>query len=192
MERIIIIILMIVEAWMYILGIILGSAAVQHNKIAAQYKEQKKLAPEWERKAVTLWKKVKILCSIMRWHPLGNDSLIIIYNTLSYMLATTELLDGNTKEFIKIATEANQSFSGTYEVLPFLLALYYNAEGDWEMAEKYYRSYLLCDHEKKNMQIVMQKLFSDTEVDETKLKKVLQEVWDPATMKLFQENKLIN
>ena len=50
------------------------------------------------------------------------------------MLATTELLDGNTNEFIKIATEANQSFSDTYEVLPFLLALYYNAEGDREMA----------------------------------------------------------
>ena len=192
MERIIIIILALIEAWMYILGILLRSAAAQHNKIAAQYKEQKKLAPEWERKAVTLWKKVKTLCSIMRWHPLGNDSLIIIYNALSYMLATTELLDGNTNEFIKIATEANQSFSDTYEVLPFLLALYYNAEGDREMAEKYYRSYLLCDHEKKNMQIVMQKLFSDTEVDETELKETVQETRNPAIMKLFQENKLIN
>ena len=59
------------------------------------------------------------------------------------------------------------------------------------MAEKYYRSYLLCDHEKKNMQIVMQKLFSDTEVDETELKEAMQETRNPAIVKLLQDNRLM-
>ena len=189
MEKEIIVALSILILWQCILGMFMRNIMKKYIKIVKQYNysEGENLSPEWKEKTAHLLKRAKILCVIT----FGSSSSKKLYNTLCYMLATTEFMDGNTDEFLRITNTAKRSFSNTYAMLSSVLALYYNAEGDREMAEKYYRSYLLCDHEKKNMQIVMQKLFSDTEVDETELKEAMQETRNPAIVKLLQDNRLM-
>ena len=189
MEKEIIVALLVLILWQCILGMFMRNIMKKYIKIVKQYNysEGENLSPEWKEKTAHLLKRAKILCVIT----FGSSSSKKLYNTLCYMLATTEFMDGNTDEFLRITNTAKRSFSNTYAMLSSALALYYNAEGDRKIAEKYYRSYLLCDHEKKNMQIVMQKLFSDTEVDETELKEAMQETRNPAIVKLLQDNRLM-
>ena len=189
MEKEIIVALSILILWQCILGMFMRNIMKKYIKIVKQYNysEGENLSPEWKEKTAHLLKRAKILCVIT----FGSSSSKKLYNTLCCMLATTEFMDGNTDEFLRITNTAKRSFSNTYAMLSSALALYYNAEGDREMAEKYYRSYLLCEHEKKNMQIVMRKLFSNTEVDETELKEAMQETRNPAIVKLLQDNRLM-
>ena len=97
MEKEIIIALLVLILWQCILGMFMRNIMKKYIKIVKQYNysEGENLSPEWKEKTAHLLKRAKILCAIT----FGSSSSKKLYNTLCYMLATTEFMDGNTDEF---------------------------------------------------------------------------------------------
>lgn len=190
MEKSIIIAFIVAFLVREVLGIILRNMIKEYIRIASQYKEQQNQSLEWKKKARCLRKKMRIVCFLTGWNPLTvYRKLRKIYNQLNYMIAATEFLDGNNDEFIKLANTTR--IFNQYELMPCLLALYYLSKKNKMMAERYYRWYLLCNHEKPYMECIMKEVFGDSEKDEKAWGEAIQEVSDQALIKALRDNQFL-
>ena len=190
MEKSIIIALIVAILVGQVLAIIMRNMAREYIRIVFQYKGQQNLSLEWKKKAHCLRKRMRIVCFFTGWNPLTvYKNLRKIYNQLNYIIAATEFVEGNNDEFIKLANTTR--ISNQYELMPCLLALYYLSKKNKMMAERYYRWYLLCNHEKPYMECIMKEVFGDSEKDEKAWGEAIQEVSDQALIKALRDNQFL-
>ena len=160
--------------------------ALDSTNLQVQYKKQKSQSLEWKKRARRLRRKARILYFFTKREPYLEYAFYQdIYNKASYMMAATELLEGNDDEFIKLANEP--PILTPYELMPCLLALYYYGQENKEMAEQCYKSYLQCDHKDQYIEQIMKAIFSDSERDRKVLKRTVKRVTDQAILKELRD-----
>lgn len=97
------------------------------------------------------------ICNVFSNGPL-NKNVRRMYNGLCMALASILLVNNNEVAFVNQLHKIKNEYD--FEMKSFALALYYYSLHDEAAAKKHYNEYLKCNHENKNINVIMEHLFS--------------------------------
>ncbi len=88
-----------------------------------------------------------------------NKNVRQMYNGLCVALASIALVNNDEVAFVNQLHEVKNE--DDFEMKSFMLALYYHSAHDEVESKKCYNAYLKCNHENKNIKVIMEHLFSE-------------------------------
>ena len=134
-------------------------------------------------------RKHKKICSVFARGPF-NKKIRLIYNGLCLLLSSIALIEKNESVFLVELDSIRKEEE--FELKPFILALYFRSTNDLRTAVKFYYKYSKCIHQDKNIEKIMNYLFSnhgDKKID-SEIKIAIKSFQNPAIIKLFENNNL--
>lgn len=120
-----------------------------------------------------------------------NKKIRAIYNGLCMILSSMALINKKESEFISELDNVKKDIE--FELKPFVLALYFRSKNDLSTATSFYYEYSRCIHHDKNIELIMNSLFSSQECNEinNETKTAIRSFKNPAIILLLKDNNLI-
>ena len=180
MVLLIIVLLELLGCLIVINGMKKYNAIVREFEVGHYESMEKQLVRIWQ-----LWKIVSIIP--------GYKTARLIYNHCCYILASLALMEGEEQKFLKILKSMKSIKGFAPELQGFMLAVYYFSKKNIHMAEKYYKSYLLSFKNDSDIQIIMNKLFSERGnlISEGELLQAVNNFKSPVIAKMLREAGLL-
>ena len=126
------------------------------------------------------------ICNIFSEGPF-NRNIRVLYNGLCVALASIAYVRQDEEMFLYHLNYIKRE--DEYEMKAFILSLYYHAKKNEKKGEFYYKIYLNCSPKGKRMRDILEYIYGERQ---ELLPNSLESFRNPAIIKLFHENNIIN